>query len=100
MKNASDFDCGDGYQAQVTVLPAPSKDTRSVAYTEGERAKAYYRPHSTIDMEDRERALVVASHKPARYPQAQHDGDDAQKRADIVLPEGLAIWIHLRRLAQ
>ncbi|MCS6940967.1 MAG: hypothetical protein RMJ55_14075 [Roseiflexaceae bacterium] len=67
---------------------APSKDTRGVAYTEERRAEVYYRPE-----EDIERALVVASHELAHHLQAQRYGDDAQKRADIILLEGLATWI-------
>jgi len=67
---------------------APSKDTRGIAYTEEGRAAVFYRPH-----EDIERALVVASHELAHHLQAQRYGDDAQKRADIILLEGLATWI-------
>ncbi|GIV99117.1 hypothetical protein [Roseiflexus sp.] len=67
---------------------APSKDTRGIAYTEEGRAEVYYRPN-----EDIERALVVASHELAHHLQAQRYGDDAQKRADIILLEGLATWI-------
>lgn len=67
---------------------APSKDTRGIAYTEERRAEVYYRPDGEI-----ERALVVASHELAHHLQAQRYGDDAQKRADIILLEGLATWI-------
>lgn len=67
---------------------APSKETRGIAYTEERRAEVYYRPN-----EDIERALVVASHELAHHLQAQRYGDDAQKRADIILLEGLATWI-------
>ncbi len=67
---------------------APSRGTRGIAYTEEGRAEVYYRPD-----EDIERALVVASHELAHHLQAQRYGDDAQKRADIILLEGLATWI-------
>lgn len=67
---------------------APSKDTRGIAYTEEGRAAVFYRPH-----EDIERALVVASHELAHHLQAQRYGEDVQKRADIILLEGLATWI-------
>ncbi len=67
---------------------APSKDTRGIAYTEEGRAAVFYRPH-----EDIERALVVASHELAHHLQAQRYGEDIQKRADIILLEGLATWI-------
>lgn len=67
---------------------APSKDTRGIAYTEEGRAAVFYRSH-----EDIERALVVASHELAHHLQAQRYGNDVQKRADIILLEGLATWI-------
>ncbi|MGQ9829475.1 MAG: hypothetical protein ACUVSW_16580 [Roseiflexus sp.] len=67
---------------------APSKGTRGIAYTDEERAAVFYRPN-----EDIERALVVASHELAHHLQAQRYGNDAQKRADIILLEGLATWI-------
>lgn len=67
---------------------APSKDTRGIALTDEGRAQVFYRPHEDIN-----RALVVASHELAHHLQAQHYGNAAQKRADIILLEGQATWI-------
>jgi hypothetical protein len=67
---------------------APDRGTRGVAYTEEGRAEIYYRPHEDID-----RAAVIVAHELAHHLQARRYGTAAQKRADIILLEGMATWI-------
>jgi hypothetical protein len=67
---------------------APDKDTRGIAYTEHGRAEIYYRPYERLD-----RAVAVATHELAHHLQAQRYGADVQKRADIIMLEGVATWV-------
>jgi hypothetical protein len=61
---------------------------RGMAFTEEDRAEVYYHPD-----EDLERALSISSHELAHLLEAQRYGEDAQRRADTILHEGLATWI-------
>jgi hypothetical protein len=67
---------------------APDRSTRGVAYTEEARAEVYYRPYESID-----RAAIIAAHELAHHLQAARYGPQAQKRADVILLEGMATWI-------
>lgn len=67
---------------------APDRSTRGIAHTAHDFIKIYYRPG-----EDMQSAVVIMSHELAHQLQAEAYGADAQKRADLVLLEGIATWI-------
>lgn len=67
---------------------APEKGVRGMAYTGEGRAEIFYRPGEDID-----RASVVAAHELGHHLEAARYGNDAQRRADTVLHEGLATWL-------
>lgn len=67
---------------------APGRGTRGIAYTDQARAQVFYAADESLD-----RALVVATHELAHHLQSQRYGERAQRRADIILLEGMATWI-------
>ncbi len=70
-----------------TVL-APIKGVRGLAYTDEHRAELFY-----DSGEDIQRAATVIAHELGHHLEAQRYGDDAQRRADTILHEGLATWV-------
>ena len=67
---------------------APERGVRGMAYTDQRRAELFYRPFESI-----ERAATVAAHELGHHLEAQRYGEQAQRRADTILHEGLATWI-------
>ncbi|MBC8160631.1 MAG: hypothetical protein H7Z42_05360 [Roseiflexaceae bacterium] len=61
---------------------------RGIAYTDHDRAEVYFAGGEDID-----RALVVTAHELAHHLEKERFGNEAQKRADTILHEGLATWI-------
>jgi hypothetical protein len=66
----------------------PKRGVRGMAYTAEQRAELFYRPG-----EDPSRALTIAAHELGHHLEAQRYGEDAQRRADTILHEGMATWI-------
>jgi hypothetical protein len=66
----------------------PKRGVRGMAYTDEGRVELYYRPGEDIG-----RATTIAMHEMAHHLEAQRYGDQAQRRADTILHEGLATWI-------
>ena len=66
----------------------PKRGVRGMAYTDEGRVELYYRPG-----EDTGRATTVAMHEMGHHLEAQRYGEQAQRRADTILHEGLATWI-------
>jgi hypothetical protein len=67
---------------------APKRGVRGMAYTSDGRVELYYRAG-----EDTGRAVTVAMHEMGHHLEAQRYGEQAQRRADTILHEGLATWI-------
>lgn len=67
---------------------APIKGVRGLAYTEEHRTELFY-----DSGEDMQRAATVVAHELGHHLEAQRYGDDAQRRADTILHEGLATWV-------
>ncbi len=61
---------------------------RGLAFTDERRAELYFFP-----FDDPARAVTVAAHELGHMLEAQRYGDDAQRRADTILLEGMATWI-------
>jgi hypothetical protein len=66
----------------------PKKGVRGMAYTADARAELFYRPGENLS-----RAVTIAAHELGHHLEAQRYGEDAQRRADTILHEGLATWI-------
>ena len=66
----------------------PKRGVRGMAYTAERRAALFYRPG-----DDPNRALTIAAHELGHHLEAQRYGEDAQRRADTILHEGMATWI-------
>jgi hypothetical protein len=67
---------------------APGRGTRGIAYTDQGRAQVFYAPGESLD-----RAVVVVAHELAHHLQSQRYGEQVQRRADIIMLEGMATWI-------
>ncbi len=67
---------------------APSRDTRGIAYSQDNIIHIFSR-----SSDDLHGALVILAHELGHQLQADAYGDEAQRRADLVLLEGLATWI-------
>lgn len=66
----------------------PKKGVRGMAYTAERRVELYYRAG-----EDMGRATTIAMHELGHHLEAQRYGEQAQRRADTILHEGMATWI-------
>jgi hypothetical protein len=67
---------------------APAPGVRGMAYTDSGRVEIYYRPY-----EDPQRAATIAAHELGHHLEVERYGEEAQRRADTILHEGLATWI-------
>lgn len=67
---------------------ASIKGVRGLAYTDEHRTELFY-----DSGEDIQRAATVVAHELGHHLEAQRYGDDAQRRADTILHEGLATWV-------
>jgi hypothetical protein len=67
---------------------APEPGVRGMAYTDSGRIEIYYRPY-----EDPKRAATVTAHELGHHLEVERYGEEAQRRADTILHEGLATWI-------
>ena len=67
---------------------APGRGTRGIAYTDQGRAQVFYASGESLD-----RAVVVVAHELAHHLQSQRYGERVQRRADIIMLEGMATWI-------
>lgn len=67
---------------------APKRGVRGMAYTSDGRVELYYRAG-----EETGRAVTIAMHEMGHHLEAQRYGEQAQRRADTILHEGLATWI-------
>lgn len=66
---------------------APSRGTRGIAYTSERRAEVYYNASEELN-----RSLKIVAHELAHHVQYQYYGEAAQRRADLILLEGMATW--------
>jgi hypothetical protein len=67
---------------------APGRGTRGIAYTDDLNVRIYYNAS-----EDQHNALCILAHELGHALQAEAYGIEAQRRADVVLLEGLATFI-------
>jgi hypothetical protein len=67
---------------------APSRNTRGIAWSDRNYLHLFYNSD-----EDTHKALAILVHELAHQLQADMYGGDVQRKADLVLLEGLATWI-------
>jgi hypothetical protein len=67
---------------------APGRGTRGIAYTDDRNVRIYYNVG-----EDQHNALCILAHELGHALQAEAYGVEVQRRADVVLLEGLATFI-------